>query len=158
VVMNNVRKYARNSILLSQVEGISSHEDAQTLHPNEISHAIPGPVMVVPIAVPISSKLTIPTQLHSKNISKFLPLAQTKSANANAREKKRMQLSKIMKIDVEGAERVIDRLALMFQDAKMSCRKARLLKRAKHTNRNIRNELGTRGASRLESAERNSIV
>lgn len=56
-----------------------------------------------------------------------------------------------MKIDVEGAiqlhghptqstvksddmmnipERVIDRLALMFQDAKMSCRRARLLKRA----------------------------
>jgi len=82
-----------------------------------------------------------------------------KSANANARERKRMQLSKIMKIDVEGAERVIDRLALMFQDAKMSCRRARLLKRAKNTNRNIRNELGTkRLESRLGSADGNSIV
>jgi len=54
VVMNNARKCARNSMLLSQVVGISSHEDAQTFHSNEVLHCnIPGPVIVVPIAVPI---------------------------------------------------------------------------------------------------------
>lgn len=67
-----------------------------------------------------------------------------------------------MKIEVEGAERVIDRLTLMFQDAKMICRSARLLKRAKNTNLNITNELGTRGfadpeASKLGSVRRKCI-
>jgi len=60
-----------------------------------------------------------------------------------------------MKIAIEGAERVIDRLALMFQDANISCRRDRLPKRAKNTNRNIRNELG---ASTLESAGRKGIA
>lgn len=72
----------------------------------------------------------IPTPKHSNQISNFLPLDQTKSANASAREKKSMQLSKTMKIAIEGAERVIDRLALMFQDANISCRRDRLPKRA----------------------------
>lgn len=66
-----------------------------------------------------------------------------------------------MTIAVEGAELVIDRLALMFQDAKISCRRDRLPKRAKNTNRNIRNEFGTRrlvGASTLESAGRECIA
>jgi hypothetical protein len=34
--MNNARKYARNSMLLSQVDGTSSNEDAQTFHSNEV--------------------------------------------------------------------------------------------------------------------------
>jgi len=59
-----------------------------------------------------------------------------------------------MKIAVEGAEWVIDKLALIFQDAKISCRRDRLPKSAKNTNRNIRNELG---ASALESAGRKGI-
>jgi hypothetical protein len=103
-----------------------------------------------------------PNPKHSNKVSNFLPLDQTKSANANAREKKSMQLPKtIMKIAVEGAEPVIDRLALMFQEAKISCRRDRLPKRANNTNRNIRNELGTRRlvcVSTLESAGRKCIT
>jgi hypothetical protein len=135
--MDSVRKYARTglmfnltwknhqskmhlqSMLLSQVDGISSNEDAQKFHStketlsiywrkkkkekyiHKVSHAVPGPVIVVPIAVPeqgicskintlvvikrnlpIWNKLMVPTQLHSNKIREFLPLDQTKSANA----------------------------------------------------------------------------
>jgi len=159
--MNNARKYARNRMLLIQVDGTSSNEDTQIFQSRGILHVIPGPVIVVPMAVPIWNKLMIPNPKHSNTISNFLPLDKTKSANANAREKRSMQLPKTMTIAIEGTERVIDRLELMFQDAKMSCRTDRLHKRAKNTNRNIMNELGTRrlvSVPTLESAGRKDMA
>lgn len=160
--MNNARKYARTSVLLSQVDGTSSNEEAQIFHSSEVLlHVMPGPVTVVPIAIPIWNKLMIPNPKHSNKISNFLPLDKTKSAIANAREKRSMQLPITMTIAIEGAERVTERLESMFQDAKISCRRDRLPKRAKNTNRNIRNELGTRrlvGVSTLDSAGRNDMA
>jgi len=66
-----------------------------------------------------------------------------------------------MTIAIEGAERVIDRLEMMFQDAKMSCRRDRVPRSAKNTNRNIMNELGTRrlvSVPTLESAGRRDMA
>jgi len=66
-----------------------------------------------------------------------------------------------MTIAIEGTERVIDRLEMMFQDAKMSCRRDRVPRSAKNTNRNIMNELGTRrlvSVPTLESAGRRDMA
>jgi len=148
-------------MLLSQVDGTSSNDDAQTFLCNEVRHVKPVPVTVVPIAVPIWNKLMIPNPKHSHKISNFLPLDQTKSASANAREKRSTQLPKTMTIAIEGAEWFTDRLEEIFQDAKISCRRDRLAKRAKNTDRNIRNELGTRrlvGPSTVESAGRRDMA
>lgn len=142
MVMKRVKKYPREMTPFSHVRGTNNEDEAQIFQSLVGRHAKAKLWTDALMADAMWNVLRTQMRAHSKIVFDNLNFGKKMSEMAYASKTKTRQLSKSMKIDVPEAVFFDDEVvALMFQDAKIRERNAKLVRRASTTRRKIKNAL-----------------